>query len=133
MRRRTLLLLLWSLLALTPSLSAQRVRVACIGNSVTYGYGLEDPAAQSYPTILGQLLGEGYEVRNFGHSGSTLLRDGHNPYVKTKEYAAALAFKPDVAVIHLGLNDTDPRNFPHYWDRFVADYCALIDLSLIHI
>ncbi|WP_155802292.1 hypothetical protein [Porphyromonas bennonis] len=47
MRRRTLLLLLWSFLALMPSLSAQRVRVACIGNSVTYGYGLEDPAAQS--------------------------------------------------------------------------------------
>jgi len=127
MRRSTLLLLLWSFLALMPSLSAQRVRVACIGNSVTYGYGLEDPAVQSYPTILGRLLGEGYEVRNFGHSGSTLLRDGHNPYVKTKEYAAALDFKPDVAVIHLGLNDTDPRNFPHYRDRFVADYCALID------
>ena len=127
MRQSTLLLLLWSFLVHIPSLSAQCIKVACIGNSVTYGYGLEDPAVQSYPTILGHLLGEEYEVRNFGHSGSTLLTDGHNPYVKTKEYAAALAFKPDVAVIHLGLNDTDPRNFPHYRDRFVADYCALID------
>ena len=56
--------------------------------------------------------GEGYEVGNFGRNGATLLRKGHNPYCKTAEFAHALEFAPDIAVIHLGTNDTDPRNWP---------------------
>lgn len=131
MKRKEILPLLLeaALLLLLPCFgtAAEPIRVACIGNSVTYGYMLEDPARESYPTVLGELLGERYEVANFGHSGATLLTTGHLPYVETEEYAAALAFRPDIAVVHLGLNDTDPRNFPHYRDRFVRDYCALID------
>ncbi|MBQ8450967.1 MAG: hypothetical protein IJY64_08680, partial [Bacteroidaceae bacterium] len=49
------------------------IKVACVGNSVTFGYGHKNPAETSYPTRLQQMLGEGYEVRNFGHSGATLL------------------------------------------------------------
>lgn len=127
MKKRLYLLLLFAILVFPIGMSAQRVRVACIGNSVTYGFALEDPASESYPTLLGEMLGDKYEVRNFGHSGATLLTKGHNPYTKTKEYAAALDFRPDIAIVHLGLNDTDPRNYPHYRDSFVRDYCALID------
>ena len=61
------------------------VKVACIGNSVTYGYGHANAAATSYPSQLQQLLGEEYEVRNFGHSGATLLSKGHRPYIKLPE------------------------------------------------
>lgn len=103
------------------------VKVACIGNSVTYGYGLSKPGVQSYPALLQQKLGNDYRVENFGHSGATLLRRGHNPYYKTKAFAGALQFRPDIALIHLGLNDTDPRNFPHYRDEFIPDYNWLID------
>ena len=103
------------------------VRVACVGNSVTYGYGLPQRETQAYPVQLQQLLGDGYDVRNFGHSGTTLLRRGHRPYVDQQEFRDALAFKADVVVIHLGLNDTDPRNWPDYADDFVPDYLALID------
>lgn len=109
------------------SFSQQVVKVACIGNSVTYGYGHKIPALTSYPTQLQKLLGENYVVKNFGHSGATLLRKGHNPYFKTKEFIEALAFLPDVAIIHLGLNDTDPRNWPNYRDEFAPDYAWLID------
>ncbi|WP_373564804.1 GDSL-type esterase/lipase family protein [Sphingobacterium sp. E70] len=38
-----------------------------------------------------------------------------------------MAFKPDVTIIHLGLNDTDPRNWPNYRNSFSSDYAALID------
>ncbi len=103
------------------------VKVACIGNSVTFGYGHKNPQATSYPTLLQQQLGASYTVRNFGHSGATLLRKGHNPYYKTKAFAEAQAFAPDIAIIHLGLNDTDPRNWPNYRDEFAADYAWLID------
>jgi sialate O-acetylesterase len=102
-------------------------KVACLGNSVTYGYGLKDAEHEAYPAVLQQLLGERYQMKNFGHSGATLLKKGHNPYYKTKAFAEAIAFKPDIAVIHLGLNDTDPRNWPNYNDEFESDYAWLLD------
>ena len=103
------------------------LRVACVGNSVTYGYGLAERETQAYPVVLQQLLGSGFDVRNFGHSGSTLLSKGHRPYIEQQAYADALAFRPDWVIIHLGLNDTDPRNWPNYGDDFIQDYCRLID------
>lgn len=106
---------------------SQPIKIACIGNSVTYGYGHKNPQLTSYPSQLQKLLGEKFLVKSFGHSGATLLRKGHNPYYKTKEFEDALAFHPDIAIIHLGLNDTDPRNWPNYRDEFAPDYAWLID------
>lgn len=105
----------------------QKIKVACIGNSVTYGYGLKNPDTESYPAQLQQMLGEKYEVKNFGHSGATLLRKGHNPYYKTKEFSEALKSDPGIAIIHLGLNDTDPRDWNNYSNEFRGDYSWLID------
>lgn len=105
----------------------QRVRVACIGNSITFGTGTENPATDSYPAQLKSMVDTTrFDIRKFGRPGATLLEKGHNPYVATDEHAAAVAFAPDVAVIHLGINDTDPRNWPNYNDEFVADYLKLI-------
>lgn len=86
--------------------SRAQLRVACLGNSITYGTALPDPQTQCYPAVLQQLLGDGYKVENFGHAGAAVLIRGHHPYTQTQEYAAALAFRPDIAVIHLGVNDT---------------------------
>ena len=58
---------------------SQPIKIACIGNSVTYGYGHTNPAITSYPAQLQKLFGEKYLVKNFGYSGATLLRKGHNP------------------------------------------------------
>lgn len=110
-----------------PAAKPVPVRVACVGNSITYGMLVPDREKNCYPAVLGQMLGEGYDVRNFGRSGATLLNKGHNPYTKTEEYAAAIDFRPDIAVIHLGINDTDPRNWPNYRDEFIPDYAALIE------
>ncbi len=120
-------ILLLTLLLSLSGLAQERKKVACIGNSVTYGYLHNNPAETSYPTQLQQMLGDSYDVRNFGKSGATLLNKGHRPYTLQAEYNAALEFKPDIAVIHLGLNDTDPRNWPNYRDEFIPDYLALID------
>ena len=106
---------------------ADKVKVACVGNSVTYGYGLQDREHNAYPVRLQQMLGDQYEVGNFGKSGATLLRRGHRPYNEQEEYKAAIAFGAEMAIIHLGLNDTDPRNWPNYRDEFEADYQQLID------
>lgn len=110
------------------SVSAQkRIKVACVGNSITYGAGLSDRATQAYPVQLQKLLGERYEVENFGKSGVTLLNKGHRPYTQQEEYRKAVDFAGDIVVIHLGINDTDPRNWPNYRDYFVKDYLDLID------
>ena len=105
----------------------KKIRVACVGNSVTYGAGIQDREHDSYPAQLQRMLGEEYDVRNFGHSGTTLLFKGFRPYVKTDEYKAAIDFKADLVIIHLGLNDTDPRAWPDHREEFVGDYLALID------
>ncbi len=101
-------------------------RVACVGNSVTFGYGLAHRERESYPTRLQEMLGNQYLVGNFGRNGATLLSKGHNPYVKSGEYQKALEFLPDILIIDLGLNDTDPRNWPNYGDEFISDYQRLI-------
>lgn len=119
-----------SLLILTLSCltaGAERIKVACVGNSVTYGYRLENRERDAYPVQLQRLLGDEYEVGNFGKSGATLLRHGHRPYNEQEECRAALDFGAGIAVIHLGLNDTDPRNWPNYRDEFETDYQQLID------
>ena len=102
------------------------IKVACVGNSITYGYGIENREQNSYPSVLQRLLGKGYKVGNFGHSGATLLSKGHRPYIQQEEYKKALAFAGDIVVIHLGINDTDPRNWPNHRNDFVKDYLTLI-------
>lgn len=102
------------------------VKVACIGNSITYGSGIEDKAKDSYPAVLGRILGNGYDVKNFGVSGRTLLKNGDYPYWNEKTYKDALEFLPDIVIIKLGTNDSKPQNWK-YKDQFEKDYGDLID------
>ena len=106
-----------------PSKSETRIRVACVGDSITQGSGAGK--GNSYPTQLQALLGETYEVGNFGVSGRTLLKKGDFPYWNEKAYQKALGFKPDVVIIMLGTNDTKPQNWKHEAE-FVADYTELV-------
>jgi lysophospholipase L1-like esterase len=103
------------------------VKVACVGNSITYGSGLKDRHKDSYPMVLGRMLGEGYEVENFGLGGRTLLRKGDRPYIFENRFRAALAFQPNVVVIKLGTNDSKPINRAYIKEDFVADMTALVD------
>lgn len=103
-----------------------KIKVACVGNSITYGTGVADREVNAYPVKLQGMLGDRYEVANFGKPGATLLNHGHRPYTRQQEYKDALAFAGDVVVIHLGINDTDPRNWPNYRDEFIGDYRALM-------
>lgn len=103
------------------------IRLACVGDSITFGVGTKDRHTESYPAQLASLLGPKWDVRNFGNSGSTLLGKGNRPYVKQKQYAQALEYKPQVIVIKLGTNDSKPQNWDSHQTEFVADYEALLD------
>lgn len=94
------------------------IRVACIGDSITFGGGTQDPTTQSYPAQLQRMLGEGYAVRNFGIGGSAILRTGSRPYVDQPEYRAALTSEPDVVVLSFGVNDANRPNWSKGADTF---------------
>ena len=117
---RTLLL---ALLTLMTARAAEPIKVACVGDSITQGAGAK--SGQSYPSQLQALLGDGYQVGNFGVSGRTLLKKGDFPYWKEKKYQAALAMEPAIVIIMLGTNDTKPQNWKHEAE-FDADYRELV-------
>ena len=55
------------------------IKMACVGNSITAGVGASDREKKGYVGILTEMLGEGYDVRNFGVSGATACREHTNP------------------------------------------------------
>ena len=103
-----------------------KVRIACVGNSITEGYALAHPETESYPAVLQRMLGDGYEVGNFGLSAHTLMMKGNLPYMSKQRYKDALDFAPDVVTIMLGTNDTKPENWAHK-DDFQADLRTMVD------
>jgi lysophospholipase L1-like esterase len=97
------------------------IRVACVGNSITYG-GLGD---LSYPQQLGKLLGNHYDVRNYGQSGTTMLRKGDSPYWNGASFPEVRDFSPHILIISLGTNDSKPGNWV-YGDEFFSDYMDFV-------
>lgn len=105
---------------------AQKIKVACVGNSITYGAYVEDRYHNCYPAQLQKALGDGYEVVNFGVSATTALYKGLYPYVDTEKYRESLKFNPDIVFIKLGTNDANERN-DAYRSTFAKDYRRLVD------
>jgi lysophospholipase L1-like esterase len=108
--------------------STRPIRIACIGNSITAGYGIAaaDRPTKAYPAVLGQKLGAGYVVNNYGVSGATLLKRGNNPYWLQSAFTNSTAWLPDIVILQLGTNDAKSANMPFYGD-FLADYVAMIN------
>lgn len=119
--------LIWALLLMTHvTVVAKVIKVACVGNSITYGANILNREQNSYPAQLQAYLGGEYEVRNYGVSGTTLLSKGDYPYTATPAYRQALDFQPDIVLIKLGTNDTKPQNW-RFHHEFEADYQKLIE------
>jgi len=102
------------------------VRIACVGNSITYGAGINNRDKNSYPSQLQAYLGDNFEVRNFGVNGRTAINKGDYPYIETKEYKDVLNYQPNIILIKLGTNDSKPQNW-RYKQDFVADYESLVN------
>ena len=101
------------------------VRVACIGNSITDGHGIEMATKHGYPALLQRALGDAYWVKNFGVSARTMLNKGDHPYMNELAWKDALAFKPDIVIIKLGTNDSKPQNW-QYGSEFKQDLEQMI-------
>ena len=101
------------------------IKVACIGNSITDGFGIDMASAYGYPAQLQQILGKDYWVKNFGISSRTMLNKGDYPYMNETAWKDALAFKPDIVIIKLGTNDSKPENW-QYGADFKKDLQQMI-------
>ena len=103
-------------------------RIACIGDSITWGFTIVNRRKYSYPALLQQRLGAEYEVRNFGRNDAAARFDADTPYVRKHVYQDSLAWDPDVVLLMLGTNDTKKRN----WDPeiFRRDYKRIVESYL---
>ena len=130
--RHPLRLLLFTLLlpiVSAPSASAADLRervVVFFGDSLTAGYGLDDPASQAYPALIQQKLtaaGLRWRVVNAGLSGETTSGGA-------RRVDWILRQPIDIFVLALGANDglrgLDPadtrRNLPQIFDKVRAKY-----------
>ncbi len=101
-------------------------RIACVGDSITYGFGLDDIRNESYPALLGEMMGSHFEVKNFGRSGAGLWEGGAFPYTSTIEYFRAIDYDADVYVICLGTNDLVQTVDNKFINAFKEDYEKLV-------
>ena len=103
--------------------SARKIRVACVGDSITWGYAMTNRVEECYPAQLQKILGDRYEVVNFGNSGSCVYSDpktgpsGWRPHPWRPGGAAAYAFKPDIVVSGLGANDASIHMYEYIYDE----------------
>ena len=77
------------------------IKVACVGDSVTYGYGISNWPKNNYPFILERFLGDEYTVNNYGFCGFCVQSDGNKPYPSKSPYKKSLEFEPDIVIFML--------------------------------
>lgn len=107
--------------------SAQKQKVSCVGNSITYGYELSNPTTQSYPGQLQVLLGTtNWEVGNFGDSGRSMLKGGGYSYWDSQLYKNALASNPNHLILKLGTNDSKRWLWNWLGADYKKDYTAML-------
>eukprot|EP01116_Phalansterium_solitarium_P021914 TRINITY_DN7034_c0_g2_i1.p1 TRINITY_DN7034_c0_g2~~TRINITY_DN7034_c0_g2_i1.p1 ORF type:complete len:223 (+),score=45.89 TRINITY_DN7034_c0_g2_i1:215-883(+) len=117
--------------------AAATIRISCVGDSITVG--VCSSTTHGYPAVLQSLLGDEYEVSNFGVSGTTMLKkgvcgpppDGDCAYWDTATYTAAVNSTPDIVTIMLGTNDAKQFNWVGVQDQgdsFVTDYISMINV-----
>lgn len=102
-----------------------QIKVACIGDSITYGHSVENWKENNYPAVLQNLLGNEYHVANFGFSGSCVNPNGDQPYVNREIYQESLDYDADIIVLMLGTNDSKPQNWVNM-DTFIEEYMSLM-------
>ena len=109
----------------TPKILKGKIHIACIGDSITYGAGVNGKKEQTWEHFLNESLGEEYQVLNYGISGRTLQEEGDYPYKADKFYPISLDSRAQIYLIMLGTNDAKPYNWNA--ERFDREYDALIE------
>ena len=102
-----------------------QIKVACVGDSITYGHGISGWKENNYPAILQELLGENYHVANFGSSGACVNPEGDQPYISRQVYQDSLEYDADILVFMIGTNDSKAENWTDA-EGFMEEYNELL-------
>ncbi len=99
--------------------------VACVGDSITWGFLIKNRSRNNYPAVLQSLLGDSYDVVGCGRNSATALKVSELPYVITRAYRRSHRCNPDIVVFMLGSNDSKSMHWNE--ERFKADYKSLVE------
>lgn len=103
-----------------------QIKIACVGDSVTYGHGITGWPKNSYPSVLQDLLGEKYHVNNYGVSSFAVQESADRSYRTLEHYRESLAYDADYVVFMMGSNDSKPENWKSA-EAYKADLLSLLD------
>ena len=101
------------------------IRVACVGDSITYGVLIWRRSKNCYPAQLQNLLGERYSVRNFGVNERTMQKSADLPYWEHRNFLLSTEFNPDIVLIMLGTNDSKEHNWINI-EAYIHDYREML-------
>lgn len=101
------------------------IRVACVGDSITFGLLAVPRAFNSYPVQLQKMLGENYSVRNFGVNAHTAQKGADHPYWNNSDFQKSTDYAPNVVILMLGTNDAKTFNWKGI-NIFMQDYGDLV-------
>ncbi len=107
----------------------EKVKVACVGDSITQGQGTN----LNWPDNLQNMLGDRYEVKNFGKGGSRVREywphdnNQYNDYwYKSEQYIGSTEYDADIVIVMMGTNDGYFNEAGEAKDYFATDYTKMI-------
>lgn len=100
-------------------------KIACIGDSITYGTGIIRKNSYSYPSILESLLDDCI-IENYGAPGFAVQKQAKKSYWEHPNLKKAIQSKPNIIIFMLGSNDCKVINWQSK-DRFINDYKLMIN------
>lgn len=103
-----------------------QIKVACVGDSTTYGHGISNWPKNNYPAVLQTLLGDGYHVNNYGVSSFAVQESADRSYRTLPHYQECLDYDADYVVFMMGSNDSKPENWKGA-EAFRTDLLSLLD------
>ncbi len=111
------------------------IRIACVGDSLTQGIGAtgwqDGDFSGGYPNQLELILGEGYEVGNFGKGSSYVYyyegRTASLWYPNTAAYSLSNQFNADIVIILLGTNDARVMKNEADSNAWKAEFTKLVE------
>lgn len=82
----------------------KKITIACVGDSITEGWGLANFQEESYPALLQKMFPE-WKFYNFGSSGTTLQSQFDQSYKLTFAFQVSQREPWDYVLLFLGAND----------------------------
>ncbi len=106
------------------------LKIGCLGDSLTMGAIGNDgtyTSEESYTRYLSEILGEGYDVKNFGISSQGLYENHQYYYKNTSQYAQSLEYEPELIIFFFGTNDAKKQYWPDIRDDYEQIYKGFLE------